>query len=159
MFLHSFDTSTINNLDKSYHFFVWPFWLLFCLFVTLFLVVFLALSSPNHANPNPSTSGYSGGTGISPATPVVIAWAHLAVNVVPSLKDKARQITFWVYIAAFCLWGLFIYSKSLSVSNGELIQIHRQVLKCKRELIAYSLVRTVSAVWVRYVTINSNVCV
>ncbi|PSR70899.1 hypothetical protein PHLCEN_2v13213 [Hermanssonia centrifuga] len=113
MFLHSFDTSTINNLDKSYHFFVWPFWLLFCLFVTLFLVVFLALSSPNHANPNPSTSGYSGGTGISPATPVVIAWAHLAVNVVPSLKDKARQITFWVYIAAFCLWGLFIYSTEM----------------------------------------------
>lgn len=108
MFLASFTVRNINNLDMhGVKFLIWPLWIFFSLGITLLLTVVLALSSPYRAQAVFSRST-TGTTGRSTTTPVVMAWAHIARQAIPSWKDKTRLLTLACYIVSFSLWSIYV---------------------------------------------------
>lgn len=112
MFLKSFTVKNINSIEKDgARYLIWPLWIFFSLGTTLFLTIVLALSSPYRAQ-----AVFSRSTNVTTApsstTPVVVAWAHMARQAIPSWKDKKRLLTLACYIFSFFLWCIYVACRS-----------------------------------------------
>ena len=109
MFLTPFRTRDINSFDgNGLRFLVWPMWLLFCVGVTLFLTVILAVSSSFRANEEFSRPSASVGAGTTPATPAPLVWAHMVMDSLPPWRDRKRQFVFWCNCLSVIVWGMFV---------------------------------------------------
>ena len=109
-FLYPFMTRNINGDDAK--FVVWPLWLLFSLGSTLGLTIILALSSPERAHdPITRQSTHSISDGNSATTPVLRQFVSIAVQAIPSWKDRTNVFIFLGNLFSFILWCIFLACK------------------------------------------------
>ncbi|KAI0088653.1 hypothetical protein BDY19DRAFT_178615 [Irpex rosettiformis] len=126
LFLAPFETGSINNSKEYPHaggFLIWAAWILFCLMVTMGLVVNLAMSGSSHSQTSLSSFNTGLGTGLTSYTsntPTGRQWERVVRESV-FLKVTWQQAMEGLRVMVFIgLWSIFIAASEWQCARNHL---------------------------------------
>jgi len=105
---------TADEINEKY-FYVWAFWLLFSLGVTLALAIVLAVTSGTRAYAGLSRQSTVSSHASSVSIPAYRQFFNAAVASIPPWRDYRRQMIFWGNILSTSLWIAYIIQSELQI--------------------------------------------